>query len=551
VQRRAARRMWLSAVCVAVLAAGACDDGRGSGGVGSAVGSSEVSARPPVTLPDLSRADEPVQQQIRSAHDRVQRLNDSPAAPRTEVAAAYGELGRLLIAAEYLDAAAGCFLNAQSLAPDDMRWPYYLGHVYRLQHNPPDAIRYFTRALDLDPDDVPTLAWLGELYLSQSEHATAERLLERALALQPRSVAILYGLGRAALARDDHRRAVERLEEALALDPSATGVHYPLAMAYRGLGELGKADSHLQLRNDGVTVIEPADPLMQELATLLHNAAAYEVRGDQALGRQDWAEAVGHFRTAVDLDPSNPFTRLNLGTTLYLTGDTPGAIRQVETAIELSPEFPKAHFTLGVLMEAAGRDQEAIRRFTAAISYDSSYTEAHYSLADALRRNGRVEESLTHYTRVLAFEPGMSPAAFGRAMALVRLGRHREARDQLEQALRTYPGQPGFAHALARLLAAAPDPRVRDGRRALALMDDLLGSQQSIGLSETMAMTLAELGRYEEASAWQRNAIEAARSEGLSDLAARLTLNLRLYEQGRPSRTPWPDDDPVHYPRAQ
>jgi lipoprotein-releasing system permease protein len=37
------------------------------------------------------------------------------------------------VAAEYFDAAEACFTNARTLAPDDMRWPYYLGHVFRLK----------------------------------------------------------------------------------------------------------------------------------------------------------------------------------------------------------------------------------------------------------------------------------------------------------------------------------------------------------------------------------------------------------------------------------
>ncbi|PYR26714.1 MAG: hypothetical protein DMF98_08100, partial [Acidobacteria bacterium] len=46
-----------------------------------------------------------------------------------DLGAAYGELGKLLMAATYFDAAEVCYLNAQTLAPIDMRWPYYLGHL--------------------------------------------------------------------------------------------------------------------------------------------------------------------------------------------------------------------------------------------------------------------------------------------------------------------------------------------------------------------------------------------------------------------------------------
>jgi hypothetical protein len=137
-------------------------------------------------------------------------------------------------------------------------------------------------------------------------------------------------------------------------------------------------------------------------------------------------------------------------------------------------------------------------------------------------------------------------------MGLVRLGDYARARERLERDVQAFPDQPGITHALARLLAAAPDDRVRDGARALALARALEQSQPpTLALVETIAMALAEVGRFDEAVARQRQAIEGARDAGRPDLAARLTANLRLYEQRRPCRTPWADDDPVHRPGNQ
>jgi tetratricopeptide (TPR) repeat protein len=198
-------------------------------------------------------------------------------------------------------------------------------------------------------------------------------------------------------------------------------------------------------------------------------------------------------------------------------------------------------------MEARGRDPDAIDAFASAVQFDPGYIEARFSLANALRRSGRVAESLPHYEEVLRANPAVSQAGFGYAMGLVRLGRYQEARDRLERDVRSFPDQPGFPHALARLLAAAPDDRMRDGNRALTLIQALLQNQRTSALAETMAMALAELGRFDEAAAWQRQAIDLGRQSGRPD-TARLADNLRLYESGRPCRTPWPDDDPVHRP---
>ncbi len=51
-----------------------------------------------------------------------------------------------------------------------------------------------------------------------------------------------------------------------------------------------------------------------------------------------------------------------------------------------------------------------------------------------------------------------------------------------------------------------------------------------------MAMALAEVGRYEEAANWQRQAMSVAEQNGRSDVAALMAEALVLYEQGQPAR---------------
>src|SRR5436190_5563914 len=83
----------------------------------------------PVTLPDLSRLPAPVQEQIRSRHGVLQQAIERQA-PAAEVGRAYGEVGLLLMAAEYQAPAEACLRNAQILASTDAAWSYYLGQLY-------------------------------------------------------------------------------------------------------------------------------------------------------------------------------------------------------------------------------------------------------------------------------------------------------------------------------------------------------------------------------------------------------------------------------------
>ena len=495
-----------------------------------------------VSLPDFSLIEEPMREQLRERYSSSKLKIENRGTTPGELSTAYGEMGKLLMAAQYLDAAESCYLNAQALAPGDRRWPYYLGHLYKTKGPLAKSVASFERALQLQPSDVATLIWLGEVYLSQGRAEAAEPLFAKALMLQPNSVAARFGAGRAALAKKDYARAAKHLEEAMALGPRAANIHYPLAMAYRGLGELGKAQA--ELRQQGDSAVLPQDPLMQELHELLQSPMAYDLRGTRTLDIGDWAAAAALFRKGLELAPTDPSLRHKLGTALFQMGDARGALEQFEQVVRMSPEYAKAHYSLGVILEASGQYQEAIDRFSTALKYGPDYVQARVRLADVLRRSGRLQESLVQYQHVLKTDPSLSEAAFGYAMALVRMQRHQEARDRLTGGMKVYPDQPVFAHALARLLAASPDDRVRDGRRAMVLVNELRKKHQTIDLGETLAMTLAELGQYEQAAAVQRDVMAAAQQAGVSDVARSIMVeNLRLYERREPCRTPWRDGE--------
>ncbi|MBI3403296.1 MAG: tetratricopeptide repeat protein [Acidobacteria bacterium] len=493
----------------------------------------------PVSLPDLKTMTASVQKQIRTTHELMLKkmVNRQTAVP--DLADAYGDLGKLLMAADYPDAAEPCFMNARTLAPDDYRWSYYLAHVYRKRGDLDKAQPAFERALQLHPDDVATLVWLGDVALAQGRAEDAEPRFSRALALDPASLSARFGLGRAALARQQYRQAAGYLEDVLARDPNAAGAHYPLGMAYRGLGDSKKAEAQLRLRKN--RDILPADPLIVEIEELLESPTAYEARGIRALDNKRWPEAAALFRKGLELAPDSAALRHRLGTTLFMMGDSPGAQNQFEQVVRASPDYFLAQYSLGVMLEDQGRYADAIDRFSAALRVRSSYTEARLRLAASLRKAGRASESLPHYQQILNVDANQTEARFGRAMTLVQLGRYQEARDHLADDVNAYPTQTVFAHGLARLLAGAPDDHVRDGDRALALIGELLSREQrTLDLGETMAMALAAAARYDEAVRVQQDLLRGAEASGLTRVVSRLAANLVLYERRQPCRTPWP-----------
>jgi tetratricopeptide (TPR) repeat protein len=523
-------RAWLLVLALCAMV-GACKSPRPADGQSTAA----APRVQPVTMPDIGRNPPVVQQQLRDAYAALMKP-----APGAED---YGRVGIMFMAAEYFAEAEVALQDAEALAPSDMRWPYYLGHLYRMRGVTDKSAAAFERAVAANATYAPALVYLGNAYLDQGRPEAAEPLFAKALMQQPRLVAALFGLGRAALARHDYAAAITNLEQAIAIDPQAAAVHYPLGLAYRGAGQLDQAQVHLKAGVSGGEV-KPPDPTLDEMNAALESSVAYEVRGARALDQGQWDTAVQLFQRGVDLAPGEPSLRHKLGTALAMKGDRAGAFRAFQETARRSPTFAKAHYSLALMYAERGDIGRAVAALSTALRVQPNYVEAHLQLAELLRHTGRPDEALAHYRAALDLDPRLAEAQYGVAMTSLQRGRYRDARDRLADGLSRHPDRPGFAVALARVLAAAPDDQVRDGARAIQLLQGVpADTQRTFDWGVAMAMALAETGRYADAARWQRQAIGFSQDD--PRLTRRLTETLHLYEQERPCRRPWSDADPM------
>ena len=493
-------------------------------------------------LPDLGRVGDSVQAQIRDRHAALPPHGERAGIPVELQAEMLGVLGMTFMAAWFTEEAEPCLREASALVPEDVRWPYYLAQLYRDRGALEESAAFFEQVLRIQPEDPTTLFWLGDIRLEQGRPADGEPFFARALALFPSSLSARYGLAQTALLEEDYRRAADLLEEILERNPEIGAVHYPLGMAYRGLGDDAKAEEHLRRRENAE--IRPADPLMEALNSLLDTAGTYESSGLAALDREEWPAAIEEFRQGLALDPDNPGLRHRLGTALFMIGDLDGAMAEFQRVVRTTPDYFPSHYSIGVLLQETGRHAEAVERFATALRHRPGDDAVRLRMAISLRHAGDPETSLSYYELVLRSNPDAMEARFGYAMALVQLGRYRAAHDRLVTAMDAFPNETSFPHALARLLAAAPDSAIRNGRRAMTLVERVMEAEPepTIDLGETMAMTLAELGRFGEAAEVQRALIGAAELARMPDAVRRLTVNLRRYERGEPCRAPWPAD---------
>jgi tetratricopeptide (TPR) repeat protein len=369
-------------------------------------------------------------------------------------------------------------------------------------------------------------------------------------------VPVIAALGQVALARRQYDNAVRYFEEALTINPGALSLHAPLASAYRGLDRSDRAEAHLKLwRNREIAI---PDPRSEQLDVQLQSGLSFELRGLEAMRAQDWNAAVAAFRDGLAVatagSAGSRSLRHKLGTALYMSGDARGAANEFRAVVRSAPASgadepaARANYSLGVLMMSGGRFREAVDYLEAAVASGPNYGEAYMALGDALRRLGRFGEAAKAYQEVVRIDPASVEARFAYAVTLVRLGRYLQARDSLTESLLLHRDEPMLVQALARILAAAPDARVRDGRRSLELAQQLARAAQTIDVGETLAMAFAEVGDFSSAGDTQNDVLGAVERAGLHDMVTPLRANLRRYERRQPCRTPWADQDPVNSP---
>jgi tetratricopeptide (TPR) repeat protein len=503
----------------------------------------------PMPATDSSMLEPAVRNRLAAAQaefDQVSGRNPS----NLELANAYGELAMVYHAQDLATPAEVAYLNAHQLAPRDKRWPYLLAHLYADASRLPDAIKTFEIVRAIDESDVPTQIYLGQVYFLSGDLDKSQAMYDKAQSNKDARAAALAGLGKIALAKRQYREAVDRFEEALKLSPAAARLRQPLAMAYRGLNDTAKAEANLARYDPKGDEPGVTDPVVDTLSSKVVVSRVLLRRGQRygKEGRFDLAEQT--FRAAVASDPSNSEAIANLGISLGNLGRIAEAQDRLTESLRMDDSNALVHFSLGVIYDRQGLDTLAMAQYQAALQHDPDNLQARVYLADVKMRTGSAAEAVQLYRGALARSPDSTRMQLSLAMALVQARRYGEARKVLEPALATQPENAEIINALARLLATAPESKVRDGARALTLAKTLFESTHRLAVGQTYAMAFAETGNFTEAVKLQQETIIGYERSNTPVDKSFLARNLLLYQRHQPSREGWPADDPSFQPRS-
>jgi tetratricopeptide (TPR) repeat protein len=161
------------------------------------------------------------------------------------------------------------------------------------------------------------------------------------------------------------------------------------------------------------------------------------------------------FQNAIDINPSDPFSQLNIGVCDKQMGNLQSAAEHYRAALKLSVE-PNLRLTafsnLGSLYRRSHDYQAARANYEAALRINPEKGMTLMGLGLLAHATGDAAGAVTYYSRALALEPS-DVGYILLAQALQATGRKSESSAALEQAKRLAPDFEAAQNEASRLLA--------------------------------------------------------------------------------------------------
>ena len=230
----------------------------------------------------------------------------------------------------------------------------------------------------------------GLTHWSMNNVRAASAILAVAAALAPNDAALWLDLGSTLHASGEAAEARPAFERALALDSG-------LARAWLGLALVANALSDPETAERAFAAALKRDPQLSEAAFGL---------GLLCFEQRRYAEAVAHWRRAIDAGGLHALLHAGLGQALFFTGDFSGAAREMATQIA----------------SGVGVDQKLTRRYALARFLEAAIVADDVAAFSAYREAAKADAEDEATVARTAFS---LLSAYGHRDAAIRLGRAR------------------------------------------------------------------------------------------------------------------------------
>jgi tetratricopeptide (TPR) repeat protein len=222
-------------------------------------------------------------------------------------------------------------------------------------------------------------------------------------------------------------------------------------------------------------------------------AAAYAKLGRALLKLERVPEAYTALSRAVDLNPSDTDTQLEVASILIAEGDFEGGRQRAELALRTNPSNADALVVLGTSLAGLERLDDAVSEMERAIRVDPSHAGAFTALGSLRLVEGKREEAERLLRKAAESDPTSARPRIALANLYWAIGKRDEAERALTEALVREPGN-RLAHRAAAMLYLVSARPAEAERHLVALSDAGHPADKLV-----LAQFLAGRGRRDEA----------------------------------------------------
>jgi tetratricopeptide (TPR) repeat protein len=262
-----------------------------------------------------------------------------------------------------------------------------------------------------------------------------------------------------------------------------------------------------------------------------HDADLATLAADVA--RKTRAEDLAAYTRLLEQDPGNPL-RHDAVAMLYLQDGRPAeAAAEWRESIRLNPDSAPAYYNLGLALSMQRQFDAAMRAFQEAIRIDPGHADALNNLGAMRQLAGRLDEAVKYYRQALALRPENAEARSNLGRVLLTEGQERAAAAEFRQALVQKPDLPSALASLAWVMATSSEPGLRNPEEAVRLAERAasLSPTPDVTTLDALAAAYAGVGRFSQAVATARAALEAAVQAGSQAGADQIRKRLTAYER--------------------
>jgi len=250
------------------------------------------------------------------------------------------------------------------------------------------------------------------------------------------------------------------------------------------------------------------------------------------------SEALLHINKAVQINPAYWKAGNNLGRIYLKQGKTDEAIACFKEIIEKNQSSAEAYINMASALGIQKKYDEAMKYLKKAMELAPDNSDIHNKMGMALLATGRPDEAITHFKYVLQKGTTSAETYANLGSAYIQGGKYDLAIENLTKAIELKPDNIDAINKLAWLYAVVDNTSIHNAQKAIELARQgcELTDYKSPMLLDTLAVTYAAAGRFDEAKATAEKALNIAKETGRENLVAGIQERIKLYEAGQPYR---------------